>query len=286
MPKTYIPVGPHNLTCVECKADYVAKMSNSKYCSKACARRSQARMPGRECTRDGCVGKVRAKGLCATHYNQVQPARYKRVMIPCSCCGKLASKESRSKRYARSYCSALCRDYDQWGPRTSKLPAGHLVYMVGKSSAWAPPKQFNCSWCDSPNLVKGNRDTYCSDPCRLRSKRARRRAREHGAHGTYTWGQVVRLWATFGKACAYCSQPTPLADIQPEHVTPLSRGGANNIGNLLPSCMPCNADKRDLLLHQWAADRQRRHLPAVTTTWDERDARYSHLAPRGHELAA
>ncbi|QIS38632.1 HNH endonuclease [Clavibacter capsici] len=88
---------------------------------------------------------------------------------------------------------------------------------------------------------------------------------------------VTKLWVLFDKACAYCGTPTPLDLIHPEHVVAISRGGANNTTNLLPSCNRCNGDKRDLSLAAWAESRVARGLTPVTTTWDEGDPRYKHL---------
>jgi len=87
---------------------------------------------------------------------------------------------------------------------------------------------------------------------------ARRRAREHGALGCYTWAEVVRVWLNIDKCCAYCHQPSN--DIQPDHVIALSRGGSNSITNVVPCCSMCNADKRELSLTEWATDRERRNL--------------------------
>lgn len=203
----------------------------------------------------------------------------------CECCGTTFTREKRNKRrYMRVFCSYLCRTYTLHGPQSCPLPKTHWVHIIGATCEWTPPKPqgpftYTCGWCDTEGESDYPTTAYCSEPCKRRASRARRRAAEHGAPGTYTWGQVVGLWATFGKACAYCRQPTPLEDIQAEHVTALSRGGANNIGNILPSCMPCNADKRDLTLNEWKHDRARRNLPPVVTQWEPDDTRYTHLAP-------
>lgn len=103
-----------------------------------------------------------------------------------------------------------------------------------------------------------------------------RKARERNAVGTYTWAEVTRLYLKFNRCCAYCERP-PAGQIEPDHVVPLSRGGSNSITNILPSCRQCNGDKRALLLDEWAADRTRRGLPAVTTTWASDDPRTAHL---------
>ena len=66
-----------------------------------------------------------------------------------------------------------------------------------------------------------------------------------------------RLLARFGHKCAYCcidlgpwgrAHPNSL---QWDHVVPLSRGGADGPGNIVPSCRKCNASKSNLLLIEW-----------------------------------
>jgi len=61
-----------------------------------------------------------------------------------------------------------------------------------------------------------------------------------GVPGTHTheeWGAVLE---SFGHRCAYCGADGPL---QREHMVPLSRGGSNDIENLVPACRPCNMSK-------------------------------------------
>jgi 5-methylcytosine-specific restriction endonuclease McrA len=40
--------------------------------------------------------------------------------------------------------------------------------------------------------------------------------------------------------CVYCGAQGPLTV---DHATPISRGGSNGIGNVVPACNPCNAAK-------------------------------------------
>lgn len=212
--------------------------------------------------------------------------------LTCDCCQETFTREKRNDpRYARAFCSLLCRDYTLHGPRIKKLPKDHMVFWINQSCDWQPPHPpgpypFTCEWCETQGESDYPTTTYCDEQCRARARRMRRRGREFEAHGTYTWGQVVHLWVGFHKACAYCQQPTALTDIQAEHVIALSNGGANNVGNILPSCGPCNADKRDLTLDAWKADRERRALPPVVTHWEADDPKYQHLTLRGYRLAA
>lgn len=75
----------------------------------------------------------------------------------------------------------------------------------------------------------------------------------------------MRQYARQGHTCAYCRMPcSGLPD--PEHVTPLSRGGRNDMSNIVAACRACNGDKRDLTLSEWEEDRASRGLPPVDTT--------------------
>jgi 5-methylcytosine-specific restriction endonuclease McrA len=94
----------------------------------------------------------------------------------------------------------------------------------------------------------------------------------------------MRIAARFNYRCAYCGATPDRLDV--EHVTPLSRGGANETSNLLPTCLLCNSDKRDLTLTEWAEDRARRNLPPRVTAWEPTDKRYWHLVQPATTIAA
>ncbi len=81
--------------------------------------------------------------------------------------------------------------------------------------------------------------------------RLRKRARRLGA-AVYevTFRDWRRLLARFRQSCAYCGRRTVLTC---DHVTPLTRGGAHSVGNILPACSPCNTAKRTKLLVEWRA---------------------------------
>ena len=126
---------------------------------------------------------------------------------------------------------------------------------------------------------------YCSARCLRRVARRERKAREHGAQGSFTWTQVIGLFLLFDRCCAYCDEPID-GQPDPDHVVPLAKRGHNGISNILPACRDCNCDKRDLLIGDWNADRERRGLPLRITTWDPLDPRYLHLtsSTSGREL--
>lgn len=118
--------------------------------------------------------------------------------------------------------------------------------------------------------------TFCSPACKQRDSSRRRRAREAGARGTFRWIEVIRLFIAFDRTCAYC-QDTIDGQPDPDHVLPLSRGGANDITNILPCCSACNSDKRDLTLDEWAEDRKQRGKDPVRTKPDQPGPSWVHL---------
>jgi 5-methylcytosine-specific restriction endonuclease McrA len=120
---------------------------------------------------------------------------------------------------------------------------------------------------------------YCSARCSIRYKRRKRRGRETSDGDCFRWTQVIKLFLAFDRCCAYCQESID-GQPDPDHVIALSRGGHNTISNVLPSCRPCNSDKRDLTLDEWKVDRARRGLPPVVTVWNVADHRYTHLALR------
>lgn len=60
------------------------------------------------------------------------------------------------------------------------------------------------------------------------------------------WLRMVRR---FDGRCAYCGVRP--AQLEQDHVVPLSRGGRHAIGNVLPACRTCNAVKSRRLLVEW-----------------------------------
>lgn len=244
-------------------------------------------MNKRTCTMPGCDKAHRARGLCGTHYNQQNPNRYRMVTIQCAHCGDDCEKEAgRASKYAKLFCSLPCRDAARrqatqeaagvW-PH-SPLPATHWARWYGRTSPWAPPKAprvATCGWCgDHFNTLK-EIHTYCTPRCSNRASKARRRAREVGAPGEYSWSEVIGLHLLADRRCSYCDIPN--TNPEPDHVVPLSRGGRNDLGNILPCCQRCNGDKGDMTLTEWSEYRARRGKQPVRVTFERSDTRFRHL---------
>jgi 5-methylcytosine-specific restriction endonuclease McrA len=86
-----------------------------------------------------------------------------------------------------------------------------------------------------------------------------RRARMSRNGGTYTLRDIQRLMIRFRGLCAYCGiAPANTLD----HVQPISHGGRNSIGNLLPACQHCNFSKGSKFLFAWLNAKRKRALAA------------------------
>ena len=72
-----------------------------------------------------------------------------------------------------------------------------------------------------------------------------------------------------GRRCVYCATPLGVEDVTLDHVYPRAHGGANDPGNLVASCGPCNRLKADMLpqefflRHPWAGANFVRYARAV-----------------------
>jgi 5-methylcytosine-specific restriction endonuclease McrA len=243
----------------------------------------------RTCELDNCDRPHLAKGLCGSHYNQQHhPNRHnKTIEVNCAQCGVAVTRNYRATRWGNNFCSHAHRDEYRWAKARAShkqltiyapAPLSHrVVTQMGKPIststrvAWVAGV---CADCDAPFIDNQPKARYCSARCTNRSGRRRRRALEHNESGVFRYSDIMRQYRRQGYACAYCKQPCGgLPD--PEHVTPLSRGGRNEMTNLVAACRSCNADKSDLTLTEWAQDRMRRRIAALDTELS--DAAYLHL---------
>lgn len=71
--------------------------------------------------------------------------------------------------------------------------------------------------------------------------------RRKNAQGSLSFEEERYLKGQFSR-CPYCNvnKPTTI-----DHVIPLSKGGTNDLGNLLYVCVSCNSKKRAKLLAEW-----------------------------------
>ena len=66
----------------------------------------------------------------------------------------------------------------------------------------------------------------------------------------------VRQEVLLAGGCAYCGAMATQVD----HVLPLSRGGTDDRGNLVPACRFCNMEKLDFTPEEWRSYREENGL--------------------------
>src|SRR6266487_856548 len=76
-----------------------------------------------------------------------------------------------------------------------------------------------------------------------------RRALKRNTQGTYTIDQIHEQHKRQHDKCYYCHKK--LTEYHIEHSVPLSRGGTNDISNLVVACPTCNLKKGNKLPHEW-----------------------------------
>lgn len=264
-------------TCRECsKPTALSKRGKAlMYCSKSCAnKRFVAAYRKRR-------GATEGRDRRAQYFDQ-----------KCEVCGSAF----RSSRPTGRFCSDACkgRNYSLTMRTKSKLPADHPVMVLITEARKPKPKAEKpdprtprecptCAGWFSPLHRSAGHMAYCTDRCAKRASRLRRRAREHNTSNDWRWSDFMRMARKFDYCCAYCGVKPDRLD--PDHVIPLSRGGADAITNLLPTCMMCNSSKCAMTLTEWSAWLAERGQPTRRTTWLPGDSRYVHLTDAALDIS-
>ena len=63
---------------------------------------------------------------------------------------------------------------------------------------------------------------------------------------------LLQRWKQFDHCCAYCGAAEHRsAELEIEHVVPISKGGPHLLSNIVPACTSCNSSKRRQELETW-----------------------------------
>lgn len=76
-----------------------------------------------------------------------------------------------------------------------------------------------------------------------------------GSFGRAALALAVRreVYERDGGCCQYCGVSVAWGDYECDHVQPVSKGGSDDLTNLVASCEPCNRSKGAKLLSEWKA---------------------------------
>jgi len=234
-------------TCQQTDCTDNPSTTGRRYCD---AHRATPDSRSQTCTTTGCDRAMRAKGLCATHYNELNRKPNPVSEYNCPTCGEVFVKESaRANRYKHVFCSADCNvlyqmDHLDRRSGTLKAAATRTAKKLANPPHIPSPQctvtYSDCATCGQVICHRPSRRAYCSTRCSDSARRARKGKRHN-----------IRRIAIFerdGYLCWICGQPCDPTLSLPsrmaatvDHLVPQSLGGTHEHDNLATAHMVCNS---------------------------------------------
>lgn len=198
----------------------------------------------------------------------------------CPGCGRtLPLAQFNQDRSNHSGRKSRCRDCYNAARRTPSHRASDNARQRRRRlrpSVAASLNAYNAEYRKRPEAVARERErdrNRANDPKRkaaTNAQRSRYRARARNAEQDgHSAADLASSWDERGLyLCATCDAPVGYApgSLHVEHGVPLSRGGAHTVGNLTPSCEPCNLSKGARTLADWRPDLWASALAACART--------------------
>jgi hypothetical protein len=212
--------------------------------------RTRSDSPTKTCTNDGCSNALRAKGLCATHYNQQhQPNRHRKVAMQCALCSSAVMKEpSRPRRYKQVFCDEACHTLWRLEYDPDHMAAAHAA--VRAKARNAKPKPLiapysriyvrECRHCQGAFTARSAAAAYCSNTCRNRARRLSR-GKRHNIRRIEIFERDNYLCWICGTVCHPTLQLPDRMAATVDHLQPRSFGGTDEPDNLATAHMVCNS---------------------------------------------
>lgn len=179
---------------------------------------------------------------------------------PCTKCGVVKSYEEFYRRSAArdgyaSSCKKCMRDCAVL-VRDKRREYRHRYYEMNRTKSHADSRSWALRNMEkmrsyARRSYRKHRDVHLlatkrwrtNNPEKARLIYVRRRAVESKAKGSYMLEDWIARVVMFKGKCAYCSRYVVRLTV--DHVVPLSKGGSNNISNIVPACSECNQRKKD-----------------------------------------
>lgn len=127
--------------------------------------------------------------------------------------------------------------------RTCGRAKPEAQFLAGKAKRVSA----DCSPCRRKKQQQHIKGYYRSLPVDKRHELThKKRAADYGVeHVAYSRTEIFRRWRNL---CGYCGAWATHMD----HITPLSKGGADKESNVIPACQNCNLTKGAKTLAEWA----------------------------------
>jgi len=228
------------------------------------SRCTEHRGMSRKCSVEGCWRPHRAKGFCASHYNErFHPDRHARKRsVACSVCGKPCEKIASSGHIRRPVCGYRCRYQLTYGrdiadgrelvgpvarrtgpegkaaPRESSLPGPKARFIAG-----------SCRWCGAGYTYDLRNGGATARYCSARCTRSAGRARHREMRGQFAISRKRRLaiYERDGWICQLCFEPVDRNAHYMDNWAP-------SLDHIIPQSMqlvPDHSDGALRLSHRW-----------------------------------
>jgi 5-methylcytosine-specific restriction endonuclease McrA len=170
----------------------------------------------------------------------------------CPKCGKGGPfhKSKYTKDGLSSWCSACYREYNHQYrskniekelERVQQYHKTHLKESRERARQWRKNQPEK-----SKEIAKRTRKNNYG---RIITAKRFRRALKYGVKGSFTNDEWENLKTEYGNRCAYCNSNSN--KVYADHIIPISRGGPNDISNIVPACKSCNSSKQNKPLLLW-----------------------------------
>lgn len=110
-------------------------------------------------------------------------------------------------------------------------------YILAKANA----KYRNMTDEERVEHNRKRRERHAKQP-EVRNITERIRDHQKRAYGSLTKEVWLAVCKKYANTCIYCGSKERITI---EHLTPVSRGGTNEVSNLAPACLSCNSSKRN-----------------------------------------
>ncbi|MEV6024830.1 HNH endonuclease [Streptomyces sp. NPDC052036] len=180
----------------------------------------------------------------------------------CAWCGGTMSRRRADAKFCGQSCYLKAQYKRKVGTALRSRPCGHCGERMPLSTA----HRVYCSGrCSRRAYFEANPEKVRA--AKRRGNHQRRAMLAHTERYSVTARDLSRLWGRYEDGCAYCGERSP--SLHQEHVIPISRGGADGIGNLVPACPDCNLAKGDRTVMEWRLGKK---SPRYGTRPDSRGA--------------
>lgn len=157
------------------------------------------------------------------------------------------------QHYGRSWCEKHYKRWQAHGDPTKSLQADCKHKLCSVEGCEMPARKvFLCNTHYTKNWMEKNTEKHRLNKIRCTYRRDMRR---RGFKVRHTHEQWQELLNRFEGICAYCESEKATTK---DHVVPLSRGGSDEIDNILPACRSCNCRKHTRSLEEWLVIRDYR----------------------------